>query len=731
MKQNNCECAILADLNDNPVPLTGIDVKCVIGDILSKVAITQIYENREDRNIEAVYTFPLPYKAALLDFTVTVGNEVRHGTVMKKKQARETYEDAVEQGNSAAMLEKTDEGMYSMSVGNILAGQKIEISFSYSQFNIWNGSLLRFYLPTVIAPKYGDPARAGIDELHAPVTSVFAENTVNCKISITENLRKYEVSSPTHQLERSETGDSLDLFVKTFADRDFILEIRSGSERVPYSCIGRDGDGYVAAVAMTPDFGKEIRSVPRDIDIVVDCSGSMSGESIEQARTAIERILEKLTEDCRFNIIRFGSSVKKLFRVPAKVSAQSMEKAGKVLLEMDADMGGTNLEGALDVSYNYHSKDRLHDILLITDGEVYEDNAFYEAAEKSGCRIFSVGVGNAVSEGLLRKLSAITSGMAEFVTPNENMAERIVRHFQRMSMPVMNSEIIWPVEADWVWPEKNQMLYHGDTGVFFARFSEKPAGCVELKAHSGDESVYSWKTVLTTSSDETPCSDLARMAILERISERNDDESADLAVSYRLITDLTNYILVRENHDSDNIALPELRTVPQMVPQGFSGALCCAETVEYSRNSGTGFFGSAFSKMLGIDSRKQVRKGVVCQCDSAPAAETANNPFSLILAALDQRAVKHLFADKCIDALEKLGLKSSAADILRLIVKNGTDERVVFILFLNRLMQRNADAFDSTSVREYIVRSYGRLSASEKKLEDSVQDEFEQIFQLN
>ena len=104
---------------------------------------------------------------------------------------------------------------------------------------------------------------------------------------------------------------------------------------------------------------------------------------------------------------------------------------------------------------------------------------------------------------------------------------------------------------------------------------------------------------------------------------------------------------------------------------------------------------------------------------------------ALILAALDQRAVKRLFADKCIDALEKLGLKSSAADILRLIVKNGTDERVVFILFLNRLMQRNADAFDSTSVREYIVRSYGRLSASEKKLEDSVQDEFEQIFQLN
>ena len=182
------ECAVLRVKNGHPVPLTGIDVSGNIDDVLSRVKITQTYENREEKNIEAVYSFPLPSDAVLLDFTVTIDGRVRHGTVMKKSQARARYEEAVEQGDSAAMLEDNGEGLYSMSVGNLLAGQKIEISFSYSLFNIWNGKLLRFYLPTVIAPKFGDPAKAGIDDYLAPVTSVSASNALKCVITVSGNL---------------------------------------------------------------------------------------------------------------------------------------------------------------------------------------------------------------------------------------------------------------------------------------------------------------------------------------------------------------------------------------------------------------------------------------------------------------------------------------------------------------------------------------------------------------
>lgn len=78
------KCAVLKDQSGNPVPLTGIDVRATIDDVLTRACITQTYENREEQNIEAVYTFPLMLDAVLLDFTVRIDGKVRRGTVMKK-----------------------------------------------------------------------------------------------------------------------------------------------------------------------------------------------------------------------------------------------------------------------------------------------------------------------------------------------------------------------------------------------------------------------------------------------------------------------------------------------------------------------------------------------------------------------------------------------------------------------------------------------------------------------
>ena len=86
------------------------------------------------------------------------------------------------------------------------------------------------------------------------------------------------------------------------------------------------------------------------------------------------------------------------------------------------------------------------DILLITDGEVWDTEAsIIEEAQRSRHRIFTVGVGSAVSESFVRDLAEKTSGACELVSPRENMANRIVRHFQRINQPDFKSiEIEWP-----------------------------------------------------------------------------------------------------------------------------------------------------------------------------------------------------------------------------------------------------------------------------------------------
>ena len=727
------EYAVLKAKNGHPVPLAGIDVRGCIGDVFSRVTVTQLYENREEKNIEAIYSFPLPLRGVLLDFTVTIDGETRRGTVMKKSQAREVYESAVEKGDSACMLEKIDEGLYSMSVGNILAGQKVEISFSYAMFNIWNGSLFRFFLPSVVAPKFGDPAKAGIEEYQAPVTSLTAQNAWRCVIAVAGELRKCRISCPTHETERRDTEEAAEFLVNAYADRDFVLEIRTDTAPVPYGALGRDGTGYVAAVAMTPDFGTELKSAPRILDIIIDCSGSMAGDSIRQARTALLEILNRLSDTDSFNIIRFGSQVKPLFAAPRPRSAESVKEASRLLEVMDADMGGTNLEEALRAAYRSETgesqKGTLHDILLITDGEVYESSSFYDEAVSSGCRVFTVGVGTAVSEGLLRKLSEVTAGMPEFVTPNEDMAEKIVRHFQRMCLPVMDSEIIWPVAPDWVWPEKNLHLFHGDTAVFFARFPEKPAGKTELRAVSGDRS-WSWSVSLPESGDETPCSDLARMATRRRISGRKDDAAQELAVSYSLVTSLTNYILVKENENADSLDLPEMRTVPQMPPRGFMGggmgaAACCmsASSAAMMGGSGgamTGFMGMmsmAMSRMASPMAAKMTAPADESVCEEPQdRCDGALHRFADILAGMALPEVKKLFGEKTLAALKDAGLSEDTAALLADLVAQGVPERILFVLFLRRLWAECQGLFSGTPAAEFISRSYSRLTAAEKGL---------------
>ena len=386
--------------------------------------------------------------------------------------------------------------------------------------------------------------------------------------------------------------------------------------------------------------------------------------------------------------------------------------------------------------------------MLITDGEVYENELFYQNAVKSECRIFTVGVGNAVSEGLLKRLARETNGKAEFVTPNEDMAERIFRHFQRMSMPSSNASVTWPEQPEWVWPVLNPKLFHGDTSVFFAGFASKPSGTVTLTSVS-DAGTTSWDCELPDNADEKECSDLARMAVRRKISGRKDNEAADLAVKYSLVSPLTNYLLVEVNENKDNIELPEMRTVPQMAPRGMMGAaaMCCASAQAMSSApSGmmmgmTGGMMAFASGIVGMMGMKMASKASAPCDSSAEAAKTADNSaaktvpasdgtwagFSRVLASLDLSQVRWLFGERSIDALKKYGLTDAQAAIMNAIAATGMAERTVFEIFLEKLRSANEAVFASAVITQYIKRSYDRISSQDKTLSPEVENLFKSL----
>ena len=152
----NTLASALTGIDGERVALSDVSVSSVLRDLLAEVTVSQTYRNDEPVNIEAVYTFPLPLDAVLLDLQVQIGGRILKGVVVEKKAAEEKYEDAIAGGDTAVMLQVIEPGLYTMNVGNLLPQEKAKIIFSYAILYRWTGDQLRFFLPTTVAPRYGE-----------------------------------------------------------------------------------------------------------------------------------------------------------------------------------------------------------------------------------------------------------------------------------------------------------------------------------------------------------------------------------------------------------------------------------------------------------------------------------------------------------------------------------------------------------------------------------------------
>jgi Ca-activated chloride channel family protein len=483
------------------------------------------------------------------------------------------------------MLEQIGSGLYTMNVGNILAGEEVSVTIIYAELFSWQGDTLRFFLPTTIAPRYGSAEAAGLHPQQVPEIDFLAENRLRLTLTIAGTLAEADITSPSHQLAISRSQKKVVVTLgtgETFMDRDFILNIRSNRTEKDSVQIDRDIENgcasYAALASFAPCLPAVQKAAPRSIKIIVDCSGSMSGDSITQARQAISDILNQLRPEDYFNLVAFGSTHIVFFASQMLASKENITKMRRFLRGLDADMGGTEIRTALQAAIHLPGPDIPQDILLITDGEVWDDGKIISMAEKSGHRVFTVGVGSSVSEEFVRKLAKKTGGACELVTPCENMAERIVRHFQRIYLPRTDQvKIHWPIPAKKTFPKDLGPLYDGDTLHAFAWFDEKPSGRVVLEMTLADGRTFSQAAIiqdlaiLPEKGDEQNGS-IARVATSEALGNEDESTATALAVQYQLVSPYTNYLVVAVRADNEKSQeLPALRKVPQMLAAGWGG----------------------------------------------------------------------------------------------------------------------------------------------------------------
>ena len=137
-----------------PLPLQHTDVHAVVTGYIGTVDVTQQFENPYDEKIEAVYVFPLPEKAAVNEFVMTIGDRKIRGILREKEEAEQIYEDARAQGYRASLLVQHRPNIFEQKVANIEPGKRIDVNIRYFHTLAYEDGWYSFVFPTVVGPRY-------------------------------------------------------------------------------------------------------------------------------------------------------------------------------------------------------------------------------------------------------------------------------------------------------------------------------------------------------------------------------------------------------------------------------------------------------------------------------------------------------------------------------------------------------------------------------------------------
>jgi Ca-activated chloride channel homolog len=547
---------------------------------MTSMTMEMVFENIEDESIEAVYTFPVPDGAVFLGLTIEMADQVYQTIVMERKEATNAYEESVTDGNAAILVEEVSTNLYSMQIGNIPPQTEVKIVYQYSVLHEWRDGLLRWRLPTVLAPRYG---QSGLAPHHEPEVDILTKHDFKFELLVEGFLSELLCMSPSHPIKFVREDDALKLslgYEQDVLNRDLVIHFQQdGHKEVDVFSALWDQDinnQYCALLSLcTPDV-TDFVSEPKIIKILLDCSGSMMGESIQQARIALRQVLQEIRSEDKVMIWKFGSSIEKLQNKP--VSINQVDE--NIFHRLQADLGGTELFKAMNSIAKQGNTFSVKnaDIFLITDGEVWNEESSYSKlidALGNKQRVFSVGVGRAVSTEVLNKLAEDTGGSVELVTPDEKMAAKITSHFKRLYAPRINLQNInWPTHPDYVggFP----VIFSGDTAYIGARFKQKPEGEVTINATYDEGRPIGWTCGFSDKPYETNAESvapvLARMIAARQMTKSDNDISLKLAIDYQLLSEQTAcYVEVKlaENLQSDG--QPVIRKIPGMLASGYGG----------------------------------------------------------------------------------------------------------------------------------------------------------------
>jgi Ca-activated chloride channel family protein len=424
------------------LPLVSAKLRVEAGGGLARVVLEQTFENPYDDTLRVTYKMPLPVDGAVSGYAFRIGERTITGRVDRKEAARARFEQAIVQGRTAALLEQDKADIFTQEIGNIPPRRTIVAEITVDQRLAWQPEgewELRF--PTVIGPRYiganvtAEDRRASHVELADGGVRGRVHLEVRIADAITEGRR---AESPSHSLQTrpdgvielvDASGGRLDRDVVVrwaVAKRDVGLAVQV-ARPVAGVANGRNAYALLSIVPPAPDAGHA--SVPRDLIVLLDTSGSMAGGPLEQGKRVVAALIDSLSEYDRLEVVEFSNRANRYSRSPLPGTKREKEKAIHWVMSRQAS-GGTEMQSAIVEALHGLRPGAQRQVVLVTDGYVGGEEQIVTLLHESlppSCRMHVVGVGSGVNRTLAASLARAGRG-AELLVGLEEDAERSAKN---------------------------------------------------------------------------------------------------------------------------------------------------------------------------------------------------------------------------------------------------------------------------------------------------------------
>lgn len=408
-----------------PLEVKNHDVTCTIRDTVGVTKVDQVFHNPNSQQMEGTYLFPLPETASVQQFSMWMNGKEMHGELLDADKARQTYEDIVRTMKDPALLEYVGSRLYRARVFPIPANGDVRIALEYSETISVDDGLAVYQYPL-------NTEKFSAKEIERVTITVDIQSGIPLK-SVFCASHEADISRPDKRT--AKVGFEAR---HVRPDQDFVVyyqmsETEFGVSLLSHRPAGEDGF-FMARIAPPLDVSDD-RIMPKDVCFVLDTSGSMAGEKLEQARRAMRFCLSSLRQQDRFNIIRFATDTRPFRDALVPADAEHVAAARDEVDAMKA-AGGTNINAALLAAIAARSDrdaDRPYMIVFVTDGEPTVDvrdpdeiRRNVKKANDGQCRLFVFGVGHDLNTKLLDRLAEENRGTREYISEQEEDRKSVV-----------------------------------------------------------------------------------------------------------------------------------------------------------------------------------------------------------------------------------------------------------------------------------------------------------------